>query len=45
MTRQIMTVQGAADYFGVCTDTIYNIVREKEIPYFRVREQEQQVIS
>ncbi|OCA85257.1 MULTISPECIES: helix-turn-helix domain-containing protein [Bacillus] len=37
MTRQTMTVQEAADYLGVCTDTIYNMVREKEIPHFRVR--------
>lgn len=37
MTRQTMTVQEAADYLGVCTDTIYSMVREKEIPHFRVR--------
>ncbi|MGC8230977.1 helix-turn-helix domain-containing protein [Pseudobacillus badius] len=37
MTRQTMTVQEAADYLGVSTDTIYNMIREKEIPHFRVR--------
>lgn len=32
-----MTVQEAADYLGVSTDTIYNMVREKQIPHIRVR--------
>ncbi|GLY11345.1 helix-turn-helix domain-containing protein [Pseudobacillus badius] len=37
MVRQTMTVQETADYLGVHTDTIYTMVREKQIPHFRVR--------
>lgn len=37
MQRKTFTVQETADYLGVCQDTIYNMVREKQIPHFRVR--------
>ncbi|WP_338749858.1 helix-turn-helix domain-containing protein [Bacillus sp. FJAT-52991] len=37
MNRQTMTVQETAEYLGVHTDTIYTMVREKEIPHFRIR--------
>lgn len=35
--RKTLTVQNVADYLGVHPDTIYNMVREKQIPHFRVR--------
>ncbi|WP_164219306.1 helix-turn-helix domain-containing protein [Virgibacillus sp. YIM 98842] len=31
------TVKDAAEYLGVHTDTIYTMVRQKEIPHFRLR--------
>ncbi len=31
------TVQEVAIYLGVCEDTIYTMVKQKEIPHFRVR--------
>lgn len=31
------TVQQVADYLGVHTDTIYAMVRQKQIPHFRLR--------
>ncbi|CAF1870871.1 DNA binding domain, excisionase family [Bacillus subtilis] len=34
MSRNTMTVQEAAEYIGVHHDTIYTMVREKEIPHF-----------
>lgn len=34
---QKFDVPGLADYLGVCTDTIYTMVREKQIPHARVR--------
>lgn len=37
MKRKTLTVQETADYLGVHTDTIYTMVREKQIPHFRVR--------
>ena len=37
MSRNTMTVQEAAEYLGVHHDTIYTMVREKEIPHFWVR--------
>lgn len=37
MIRNTLTVQEAADYLGVHHDTIYTMVREKQIPHFRVR--------
>ncbi|WP_367386976.1 helix-turn-helix domain-containing protein [Bacillus vallismortis] len=36
MTRNTMYVQEVADYLGVHHDTIYTMVREKQIPHFRV---------
>lgn len=32
-----MTAQEIADYIGVHLDTIYTMVRQKEIPHVRVR--------
>jgi len=32
-----MTVLEAAEYLGVCKDTIYTMVRSSEIPHFRIR--------
>lgn len=32
-----MTVNDAAEYLGVCTDTIYTMVKQKQIPHFRLR--------
>jgi excisionase family DNA binding protein len=37
MQRRTLTVQDVAEYLGVHQDTIYNMVRQKEIPHFRVR--------
>ncbi|MFC2948572.1 helix-turn-helix domain-containing protein [Virgibacillus sediminis] len=34
---QRYTVKEAAEYLGVHTDTIYTMVRQKEIPHFRIR--------
>lgn len=34
MSRNTMTVQEVAEYLGVHHDTIYTMVREKEIPHF-----------
>lgn len=31
------TVKEAAEYLGVSVDSIYKMVRQKEIPHFRVR--------
>lgn len=31
------TVKEAAEYLGVSADSIYKMVRQKEIPHFRVR--------
>jgi excisionase family DNA binding protein len=35
--RRTLTVKQTADYLGLCEDTIYNMVREKQIPHFRSR--------
>jgi len=35
--RQKMDVKQAAEYLGVCTDTIYTMVKQNEIPHFRIR--------
>ncbi|GAB7387420.1 hypothetical protein BSNK01_12560 [Bacillaceae bacterium] len=35
--RVTLTVAEAAAYIGVCEDTIYTMVREKQIPHIRVR--------
>jgi len=37
MRRNTLTVREAATYLGVHPDTIYTMVRENQIPYFRVR--------
>ncbi|MFC0271091.1 helix-turn-helix domain-containing protein [Metabacillus herbersteinensis] len=37
MGNKKLTVQGVAEYLGVHPDTVYTMVREKEIPHFRVR--------
>ncbi|MBM4762744.1 helix-turn-helix domain-containing protein [Bacillus sp. B15-48] len=37
MERKTITAQEAADYIGVHIDTIYTMVRQKEIPHVRVR--------
>lgn len=37
MLRRTLKVQEVADYLGVHQDTIYNMVKQKEIPHFRVR--------
>jgi excisionase family DNA binding protein len=37
MTRKTVTAKEIADYIGVHLDTIYTMVRQKEIPHFRVR--------
>lgn len=37
MECRTLTVADVADYLGVCTDTIYTMVQEKQIPHFRVR--------
>ena len=37
LQRKTITAQEAADYIGVCIDTIYTMVRQKEIPHVRVR--------
>lgn len=37
MKRNTLNVQQAAEYLGVHKDTIYTMVRQKEIPHFRVR--------
>lgn len=37
MQRKTITAQEAADYIGVHIDTIYTMVRQKEIPHIRVR--------
>lgn len=37
MQRKTITAQEAAEYIGVHVDTIYTMVRQKEIPHIRVR--------
>jgi excisionase family DNA binding protein len=37
MNRKTLTVQEVAVYLGVHQDTIYTMVRQKQIPHFRVR--------
>ena len=32
-----MTVMQVADYLGVHSDTIYTMVKQRQIPHFRVR--------
>lgn len=35
--RKTLTAQEVADYIGVHLDTIYTMVKQKQIPHFRVR--------
>ncbi len=35
--QRIMTVKDLSDYIGVHKDTIYTMVRQKEIPHFKIR--------
>lgn len=37
MQRKTLTVQEVADYIGVHQDTIYTMVRQKQIPHVRIR--------
>lgn len=37
MQRTTLTVSETADHLGVSVDTIYTMVREKQIPHVRVR--------
>ncbi|MED1863395.1 helix-turn-helix domain-containing protein [Fictibacillus nanhaiensis] len=37
MERRTLTVLEIAEYLGVCVDTVYTMVKEKQIPYIRVR--------
>lgn len=37
MERSTLTVAEAAQYIGVSQDTMYNMVRENQIPYARAR--------
>lgn len=37
MIRKTLTVKETADYLGVHEDTIYTMVKQKQIPHFRVR--------
>ncbi|MCC3358966.1 helix-turn-helix domain-containing protein [Bacillus sp. REN16] len=37
MQRNTLTVEDVAQYLGVHRDIIYTMVRQKEIPHFRVR--------
>lgn len=36
-TKTTMTVHETADFLGVHHDTVYTMVREKQIPFFRIR--------
>lgn len=35
--RTTMTAIEVAEYIGVCIDTVYSMVREKQIPHIKVR--------
>lgn len=37
LQRVTINVKDAAEYIGVCTDTIYTMVRENQIPHIKVR--------
>jgi excisionase family DNA binding protein len=37
LLRRTLKVQEVAEYLGVHQDTIYNMVKQKEIPHFKVR--------
>ncbi|EDW22391.1 helix-turn-helix domain-containing protein [Bacillus pumilus] len=36
-TKSTMNVQETADFLGVHHDTVYTMVKERQIPFFRVR--------
>ncbi|WP_404452561.1 helix-turn-helix domain-containing protein [Virgibacillus necropolis] len=36
MERQTITVKEVANYLGVHTDTIYALVKEKQIPHMKI---------
>lgn len=36
-TKSTMSVQETADFLGVHHDTVYTMVKERQIPFFRVR--------
>jgi len=36
MQKRIMSVQDVALYFGLHKDTIYDLVKEKKLPHFKV---------
>ncbi|WP_438446832.1 helix-turn-helix domain-containing protein [Gorillibacterium sp. sgz5001074] len=35
--RETLTAKEAAAIIGICEDTLYEMVRQKQIPHFRVR--------
>ncbi|WP_366160631.1 helix-turn-helix domain-containing protein [Bacillus infantis] len=37
MRKDTLSVQEAAEYLGVSSDTVYTMVKQKEIPHYRVR--------
>ncbi|MDL4842505.1 helix-turn-helix domain-containing protein [Aquibacillus rhizosphaerae] len=37
MERKTMTVKEVAEYLGVHTDSIYLMVRDNEVPHFKIR--------
>lgn len=37
LEKKTLTVQETADYLGVHQDTIYTMVKQKQIPHFRIR--------
>ncbi|MDY0404216.1 helix-turn-helix domain-containing protein [Virgibacillus sp. 179-BFC.A HS] len=36
MDRQTLTVKEVADLFGVHTDTIYTMVKQKQLPHLKI---------
>lgn len=37
MNRETLTVPEAAQVIGICEDTLYEMIRQKQIPHIRVR--------
>lgn len=37
MKRRTMTVKEVAAFLGIHSDTVYDLVRDGEIPHFRIR--------
>lgn len=35
--RETLTVSEASQIIGICEDTLYEMIRQKQIPHFRVR--------